>query len=162
MDIRKLTHEDYNQVTVIYKQGIDTGMATFQTEITGWDEWNNSHLSHSRIVALIGNHIVGWAALSPVSNRCVYAGVGEVSIYIDEQYRGEGVGKTLLTELIIESEKNGLWTLQAGIFPNNVGSIKLHEACGFRQVGYREKIGQMKGEWLDTILMERRSNNVGV
>lgn len=162
MEIRTLTPEDYTQVASIYKQGIDTGLATFQTEATDWTEWDKSHLPHSRLVTVIDNHVVGWAALSPVSNRCVYAGVGEVSIYIDEKHRGKGIGKLLLEKLVTESEYNGLWTLQAGVFPDNVGSIKLHEACGFRQVGYREKIGQMKGIWLDTILLERRSNKVGI
>ena len=106
--------------------------------------------------------MAGWAALSPVSSRCVYAGVAEVSIYIADKYRGKGIGKILFSQLIKESEDNGLWTLQSGIFPENIGSIKLHEACGFRQVGYKEKIGKMNGIWRNNIILERRSKTVGI
>ena len=157
-----LLPEHWPAVRKIYEEGIQTGNATFQQEAPGWEEWNTSHLSHSRIVAVIGDEIAGWAALTPVSGRCVYAGVGEVSVYVGAKFRGQKLGSALLEELIKQSEANNTWTLQAGIFPENQGSIRIHEANGFRTVGYREKIGQMNGIWRDTVLMERRSNVVGV
>jgi Sortase and related acyltransferases len=146
----------------IYEEGIKTGNATFQQTAPEWDEWNTSHINHSRIVALVDNEVAGWAALTPVSGRCVYAGVGEVSVYVTEKFRGQKIGNALLGELIKQSESNNIWTLQAGIFPENKSSIKIHETNGFRMVGYREKIGQMNGVWRDTILMERRSKNIGI
>lgn len=146
----------------IYEEGIRTGNATFQQDAPGWEEWNTGHLSHSRIVAMVGDEIAGWAALTPVSGRCVYAGVGEVSIYVAAKFRRQKMGSALLEELIKQSESNHIWTLQAGIFPENKSSIRIHEANGFRTVGYREKIGQMNETWRDTILMERRSNVVGI
>ena len=152
----------WQQVKSIYEKGIKTGNATFQQSAPEWEEWNSSHLAHSRIVALVNNEVAGWAALTPVSGRCVYAGVGEVSVYVAEKFRAQKIGSALLGELIKESEQNNIWTLQAGIFPENKGSIKIHEANDFRVVGYREKIGQMNGVWRDTVLMERRSKNVGV
>lgn len=152
----------WQSVQLIYEEGIKTGNATFQQSAPGWEEWNSSHLGHSRIVALIGTDIAGWAALTPVSGRCVYAGVGEVSVYVAEKFRGQKVGTALLQELIKQSEKNNIWTLQAGIFPENIISIKIHEANGFRNVGYREKIGQMNGIWRNTVLMERRSKIIGL
>jgi len=162
MNLINITPAHYDRLAAIYLEGIATGHATFQTTAPGWTAWDESHLPHSRIAAFIDNEMAGWAALSPVSSRCVYAGVGEVSIYISEKYRGKGIGKALLTELIVQSEANGLWTLQSGIFPENTASIKLHEDCGFRQIGYREKIGKMEGVWRDNILMERRSKTVGL
>ena len=162
MVIQNLTQETYPAVKSIYEQGIATGNATFQTEAPGWEEWNKSHLEQCRVVAIEDNEVIGWAALTPVSGRCVYAGVAEVSVYVNEKHRGKGVGKLLLKNLIDKSEENNIWTLQAGIFPENAVSLKVHEQLGFRQVGYREKIGQMKGQWRDTILLERRSNKVGV
>jgi L-amino acid N-acyltransferase YncA len=158
---REMTRGDWTDVAEIYGQGIRTGNATFQQEIPAWDEWNNGHLKKCRIVAVQKNDIVGWAALSPVSGRCVYAGVAEVSIYVAEHLRGQKIGAHLLEALIAESEKEGIWTLQAGIFPENTSSIKIHTALGFREVGYREKIGKMKGVWRDTLLLERRSAIVG-
>jgi phosphinothricin acetyltransferase len=137
-------------------------MATFQDEVPVWKEWDESHLKTGRLVALDENdNVMGWAALTPVSGRCVYAGVAEVSIYVHPNDQGKGAGKALLKALIGESEKQNLWTLQAGIFPENNASLKIHQQCGFRQVGYREKIGQLKGVWRDTILLERRSQTVG-
>lgn len=146
----------------IYESGIATGNATFQTEAPSWDDWNKGHVKSCRLVALDDDHILGWAALSPVSGRCVYAGVAEVSVYIHPEARGKGVGQTLLNALIQESEFNKFWTLQAGIFPENASSIFIHEKLGFRQVGRREKIGQMNGIWRDTLLLERRSTSVGL
>ena len=157
-----LLPEHWPAVRSIYEEGIKTGNATFQQSAPGWEEWNSSHLAHSRIVALINDDVAGWAALTPVSGRCVYAGVGEVSVYVAEKFRGQKIGNALLQELIKQSEANNIWTLQAGIFPENKSSIKIHEANGFRIVGLREKIGQMNGVWRDTVLMERRSNVVGV
>ena len=152
----------WEAVKTIYEEGIATGNATFQTEAPTWKEWDTSHLPHCRIVAFSNNEMAGWAAISPVSSRCVYSGVGEVSVYVSGTHRHQGVGKLLLKELIAQSEQNGLWTLQSGIFPENINSIKLHEGFGFRQIGYREKIGKMGNVWRDNIFMERRSSIVGV
>ena|SRR5258708_4079 len=163
MKIVNMEEIDYPAVKEIYASGIASGNATFQTEVPPWDEWNRNHLQHSRLLAMDENDIVmGWCALTPVSGRCVYAGVAEVSIYIHPNYQGKGVGKKLLEELVHESEAHNLWTLQAGIFPENTASLKLHEKAGFRKVGYREKIGEMKQVWRDTVLLERRSKTVGV
>lgn len=162
MEIRKFTAEDYPQVAAIYLQGIATGNATFQTTAPDWAEWDKSHLADCRIAAFDGSVMAGWAALTPVSSRCVYAGVAEVSVYVAATFRGKGVGKLLLAELAAASEAIGLWTLQSGIFPENTGSIKIHEQCGFRLIGYREKIGKKDGVWRDNIIMERRSKTTGV
>ena len=153
---------NWQDVKRIYEEGIATGDATFQTSAPLWEEWDSSHLQSCRLIAIDENKVIGWAALTPVSDRCVYAGVAEVSVYVAREARDKGVGKKLLEALIKESEKNNLWTLQAGIFPENISSIKIHEACGFRLIGRREKIGKMNGKWRDTILLERRSNLVGV
>jgi phosphinothricin acetyltransferase len=158
--IRPMTDADGPAVLEIYRQGIATGNATFETETPPWETWTAAHLPHSRIVARDGTGVLGWAALSAVSGRCVYAGVAEVSIYIAEPERGRGVGRALLEELIRQSEKNGLWTLQAGIFPENRASIGLHKSCGFREVGRRERIGKLGESWRDTVLLERRSKTV--
>lgn len=149
-------------VRAIYEQGLATGHATFQTEAPPWDEWDRGHLAHSRLVLVAEDGPVrGWAALSPVSGRCVYGGVAEVSVYVAEAARGLGGGRRLLAALIAESEQNGIWTLQAGIFPENAASLALHAAAGFRTVGRRERIGQRLGVWRDTVLLERRSAVVG-
>jgi L-amino acid N-acyltransferase YncA len=159
---RPMLHEDWLSVAQIYRQGIETGNATFQQFVPSWEEWNNSHLKTCRIIAMTENEIVGWAALSPVSGRCVYSGVAEVSVYISNNYKGQKIGTKLLNELITESEKEEFWTLQAGIFPENEPSLKIHLNTGFRQVGYREKIGKMSGKWRNTILLERRSKTIGI
>ncbi|HVB02918.1 MAG TPA: GNAT family N-acetyltransferase [Chitinophagaceae bacterium] len=148
-------------VRAIYESGIATGQATFQEECPSWEQWNAAHVPSCRLVVVSDGDPLGWAALTPVSGRRVYAGVGEVSIYIAELYRGKGLGKTLLSALVMESEKYGYWTLQAGIFPENIASLRLHESCGFRIAGRREKIGKMGTVWRDTLLMERRSRTVG-
>lgn len=153
---------DWEAVKEIYEEGIATGNATFQQSAPTWDEWNNSHLQHSRILAKEGDVILGWAALTPVSGRCVYAGVAEVSVYVGAKARGRGVGKQLLQKIVVESEANGIWTLQAGIFPENTPSIKIHEACGFRIFGVRERIGKMNGVWRNNLQLERRSKIVGI
>jgi phosphinothricin acetyltransferase len=159
--IDELNEQDWEQVRSIYLEGIATGNATFETEAPVWEHWNISHLPFCRLVAREGERIKGWAALSPVSGRCVYAGVAETSVYVGDRYRGEGVGRALLEALVSASEKAGIWTLQAGVFPENGASLQLHERCGFRQVGRRERIGRMNGVWRDTLLLERRSEIVG-
>jgi L-amino acid N-acyltransferase YncA len=158
MTIIKLLAEHWPAVKAIYEEGIATGNATFQTEAPEWSAWNDAHLPHSRLVALSEQVLVlGWAALSPVSSRAVYAGVAEVSVYITAGQRGRKIGEALLTALITESERNGIWTLQGSIFPENISSLRIHARCGFRQVGYRDRIGQMHGVWRDTVLVERRA-----
>jgi len=153
----------YDAVIEIYEHGIATGNATFQAEAPRWEEWDKSHLNNCRLVALDDNErVMGWAALTPVSGRCVYAGVAEVSVYVHPRDQWKGVGKKLIEELIRQSEEQNLWTLQAGIFPENKVSLKLHEQLGFRKIGYREKIGKMKNSWRDTVVLERRSKIVGI
>lgn len=146
----------------IYLDGIATGQATFEMRAPSWATWDGGHLPAPRLVATVGQDIAGWAALSPVSSRSVYAGVAEVSVYVSDNWRGRGVGKRLLDTLVVESEKNTIWTLQASIFPENIASISLHKSCGFREVGRRQRIGKMNGVWRDTILLERRSKIVGI
>ena len=161
VSIRPMKDSDWTAVSAIYADGIKTGYATFETSVPSYEEWNSNHLSSCRFVAEREGKVVGWAALSPVSSRCVYGGVGEVSVYVDSEHHGLGIGKILMKHLILNSEKDGLWTLQSGIFPENTGSIKLHEKVGFRKIGYREKVGKLNGEWKDNLLFERRSNTVG-
>lgn len=160
--IDTFTEKDYLRIRTIYLEGIATGLATFETDAPIWEKWDADHLKECRLAARDeSGEIAGWAALVPVSGRCVYAGVGEISVYVAEKARGKGIGKALLNALIHESEKAGLWTLQAGIFAENIASIKLHEQCGFRYVGSRERIGQLNGVWMDTVILEWRSNKVG-
>jgi len=153
--------DDWPAVEKIYLEGIATGNATFETDSAGWEKWNSAHHSHSRLVANDGETLVGWAALSPVSARRVYAGVAEVTVYVAKSAHGKGAGKLLLAELIRQSEQNGIWTLQAGIFPENAASLALHKSQGFHEVGRRMKIGQLRGQWRDTVLLERRSEIIG-
>ena len=160
--IRQIVPGDWQTVKKIYESGIATGIATFETSAPDWENWNNGHLIFGRLAAIIENEIVGWAALSPVSNRCVYGGVAEISVYVSESHRGKGVGKQLLNNIIAISEQNGIWTLQAGIFTDNFASVKLHESVGFRVIGHREKIGKLKGKWKDNFILERRSKVVGI
>lgn len=150
--------EDWPAVRAIYLQGIATGNATFETTAPDWETWNAGHLPHSRLVARDADAILGWAALSPYSRRQVYAGVAEVSLYVAENARGQGIGAALLAALVAESEANGIWTLQAGIFPENLASIALHTRFGFRIAGTRERIGCMNGQWRDVVLLERRAD----
>jgi phosphinothricin acetyltransferase len=159
--IAPMQAEDWPAVEAIYQEGIATGNATFETESPGWEKWNANHYEHSRLVARTGDDVIGWAALSRVSTRRVYAGVAEVSIYVAASARGKGTGKALLQALIEQSEQNGIWTLQAGIFPENSGSIALHKSCGFREVGLREKIARLAGIWRNVVLLERRSSIAG-
>ncbi|PIB36984.1 phosphinothricin acetyltransferase [Reichenbachiella sp. 5M10] len=161
MKIELITESNYPQVAQIYQEGIDTGIATFEQEAPNWDRWDAAHLSWSGIVLSDAGEMLGWAALTPVSDRCVYSGVAEVSVYVSTSARGRGVGTLLLRELITRSEHHGIWTLQAGIMRANLASIQLHERCGFRRIGYREKIGQLDGVWHDNIILERRSKTIG-
>jgi L-amino acid N-acyltransferase YncA len=153
---------DWEGVRLIYREGINTGNATFETEVPAWEVWDKSHLLECRLVARSDDKVVEWAVLSPVSNRCIYAGVAEASIYVRSSARGQGVGKALLLALVEESERNGIWTLQGGVFRENEASIALLKSCGFREVGIRERVGQMNGVWRDVLLFERRSNTIGV
>lgn len=151
------------QVKSIYEEGIATGNATFQSSAPSWEEWDSSHVKNSRIVAIDEEgKVVGWAALTPASGRCVYAGVAEVSVYVSASAQGRGVGKALLNEVVRQSENNGFWTLTAGIFPENKTSLKIHEQAGFKILGTRERIGKMDGQWRNTVLLERRSEVVGI
>lgn len=160
--LSSLTEQHWEQVRAIYLEGIATGLATFETEAPTWERWNAGHLACCRLIAHEGEEIKGWAALSPVSSRHVYAGVAEVSVYVGQANRGIGLGRALLDALVNASEREGIWMLQAGIFAENGASVALHRQCGFREVGRRERIARLHGRWRDTILMERRSASVGV
>ena len=160
--IEKMRPGDWEQVKAIYLEGIAAGHATFETNAPSREQWDAAHLAFARLVARTDDTVVGWAALSPVSQRCVYGGVAEVSVYVSSTRRQSGVGRKLLNALINESERNGIWTLQAGMFPENSGSLALHRRCGFREVGRRERIGKLNGVWRDTVLLERRSEVVGI
>jgi L-amino acid N-acyltransferase YncA len=166
--------EDWDEVRRIYQEGIATGHATFETAAPAWNAWDAAHLPEPRLVARAGSGrasggerpsegggLLAWAALSRVSDRCVYAGVAEVSVYVGAAARGRGVGRALLDALIEGSEREGIWTLQAGIFPANAASLELHRRCGFREIGRREKLGKLGGVWRDVLLLERRSLSVG-
>jgi len=159
--ISGMTAAHWEEVRAVYLEGIATGDATFETEAPAWEKWDAAHLPHCRLVAGVGASVAGWAALSPVSARRVYAGVAETSVYVAAAFRGVGVGRALLRALINCSEQHGIWTLQAGIFPENAASLALHRRCGFREVGRRERLGKMNERWRDVILLERRSANVG-
>ncbi len=162
IEIRSFQQDDWPFVQNIYQQGIDTKNATFEEKAKTWPAWDNSTLKVCRLVVIDGQRVRGWAALNPVSSRQVYAGVAEVSVYIATAYQGQGIAKKLLTTLVEASEKAGIWTLQAGIFPENQASIGLHKKCGFRVVGTREKLGKMDDTWRDVVLLERRSQVVGI
>ena len=160
--INQMVPEDWGSVRSIYEEGIATGDATFETGAPDWEQWDSSHLREARLVARAGEQVLGWAALSPVAERCVYAGVAEVSVYVAASQRGQGIGGALLRALVVESENAGLWTLQAGIFPENQSSIALHQRHGFREVGTRRRLGKLKGVWRDVVLLERRSGIAGL
>jgi L-amino acid N-acyltransferase YncA len=159
--IESLAPADWDDVRRIYAEGIATGNATFETGVPSWESWDLAHRSDSRLVARDAGRIVGWAALSRVSERCAYGGVAEVSVYVAADARGRGVGRLLLEALVRASEDAGVWTLQAGIFPENRASLAVHEVCGFRVVGVRQKLGKLGGVWRDVALLERRSARVG-
>ena len=155
----------YEEVSAIFQQGIESGNATYETQSPSWEEWDEGHLTQARFVAVQQQfqqqQVVGWIALSPVSNRYVFRGVAELSIYIHNDFHGKGIGSQLMKAAIDKSQSEGIWTLQSGIFPENIASLELHKKFGFREVGYRERIGQMpkSGEWRDIILLERRSKS---
>jgi phosphinothricin acetyltransferase len=160
--IETMSEKDWPAVREIYADGISTGNATFESTPPEWTAWDAGHLQTGRLVARLQNQVVGWAALSPVSSRCVYAGVAEVSVYVGQQVRGLGIGGKLLAALIESSERHGIWTLQAGIFPENVASVEMHKNHGFRVVGTRERLSSMGGRWRDVLLLERRSKVSGI
>lgn len=162
VNIRDMRSDDWLAIRMIYSEGIATGSATFETETPEWAKWDQGHLQECRLVAHDRQRILGWAALSAVSSRRVYSGVAEVSVYVAAEARGRGVGTALLQSLVEHSERCGLWTLQAGIFPENIASLALHRARGFREVGVRQKIAQRAGVWRDVLLLERRSSSVGI
>ncbi|HSJ15048.1 MAG TPA: GNAT family N-acetyltransferase [Longimicrobiales bacterium] len=155
--ITAMTPAHWPAVLGIYEAGIAGGSATFETSAPDWERWDAGHLAAARLVAQHGDHIVGWAALSPVSARAAYRGVAEVSIYVAPEARGAGIGTRLLAALIAASEAAGIWTLQASVFAENEATLRLHARAGFRVVGRRERIGQLEGRWRDTLLLERRS-----
>ncbi len=159
--LRAIRPSDWTAIRSIYLEGIATGDATFEADAPTWEEWDKAHLRTCRLLATRADEVIGWAALSPVSSRCVYEGVVEVSVYVAGRARGQGVGKALLNGLIGASERAGIWTLESGIFPENVASLALHKACGFREVGHRERLGSMNDRWRDVVLLERRSPVVG-
>jgi len=158
--IRELRADDWPAVAAVYEEGIRTRNATFETAAPSWQAWDAGHLPEPRIVAELDGEVVGWAALAPYSRRRCYAGVADESVYVAERVRGRGIGRALLEALVARSEAVGFWTLQAGIFPENKGSLALHESCGFRRVGVLERIGRLDGVWRDVVLLERRSGAV--
>ncbi|GGG22363.1 phosphinothricin N-acetyltransferase [Dokdonia pacifica] len=160
IQIRLFQKNDYSACAKIYKDGMDTGIATFETKVPDWDTWNAKFLKQCRFVAEANQTILGWCALTPFSSRKVYKGVAEVTIYVAKEAQQKGIGKLLLQHLIKESEKANFWTLQAKIFPENIASIKLHESYGFRKVGVRKKIAMRGGIWYDNVLLERRSHQI--
>ncbi len=153
--------EHWPEVARIFREGMETGLASLETEVPSWEEWDAHHLPHCRFLARIEGRVDGWAALAPVSHRKAYAGVAEVSVYVGKNHRGIGVGGVLLDQLIECSERNGIWTLQAIVFEENRPSLRLHQKCGFRVVGKRERIAPYRGRWVSTFLLERRSARVG-
>lgn len=159
--IRTMKTEDAKEVLDIYAFGLKTRNATFETRVPTWNEWNNSHLEHSRFVSIKDGRVVGWTALTKVSQREVYQGVCEVSVYIAKKARGKKLGTGLLKRLIKSSEENGVWTLFSSLFPENLASVNLHKKCGFRMIGKRQRIAMLDGKWRDTVIMERRSTIVG-
>jgi len=157
MLIQPMTDEHSASVIAIYQSGIDEGNATFETSAPSWEDFSTSRLTGHRYVAVRENNVLGWVAASAVSDRCVYAGVVEHSVYVHPQARGQGIGRQLLDALIASTEAAGIWTIQSGIFPENAASAALHQAAGFRVVGIRERIGQHHGRWRDVLFIERRS-----
>ena len=160
VELRSLVPADWPEIAAIFEEGIRTGTATFETEVPSWEEWDAAHLVEPRFVALLSGDLVGWAALLPASPRPVYSGVAENSVYVSARARGQGVGRRLLEELVAESERIGIWTLQAVMFPENDASVALHRACGFRMVGVRKRLAKLDGVWRDIVLLERRSDLV--
>jgi L-amino acid N-acyltransferase YncA len=161
MVIEPLGAGDWPAVRAIYEAGIATGNATFDTTAPDWQAWDAGHLSDHRLVARQDGRVLGWTALAPVSDRCAYVGVAEDSIYVAPDAQGHGIGRALLSAVVASAERGGIWTVQTGIFPENQPSVRLHQACGFRVVGVRERLGQLHGRWRDVLLLERRSPAIG-
>lgn len=162
MNIEKLTENHWPEVKDIYVSGVATGIANFSHSIPDWDTWDKTHVKNCSLVAIENSGVLGWAALTAISDHCVFAGVAEVSVYVAEDSRHKGIGKKLLSELVKLSEENNFWTLESRIFTENLASIKIHEENGFRIIGSRERIGKLNGVWRDTLLLERRSVKVGI
>lgn len=160
--IEDMLAADWPRVCAVYLEGILSGNATFETEPPNWEQWDRNHLPYGRLVARNDDGLAGWAALSPVSTRKCYAGVAEVSVYVASSARGQGIGRALLNEVIRAAEANGIWMLQGSVFPENVASLRMCAKSSFRQVGRRKHIAKLNGLWRDTILIERRSNRVGI
>ena len=156
VEVRPLVSSDWPAVAAIFAEGIATGDATFETTVPAWDDWNGRHLPEHRFVAELDGDVAGWIAVVPYSSRAAYRGVGEESVYVAERGRGRGVGRALLSRLIASARDGGLWTLQAGVFPENEASLALHRSLGFREVGVRERIGQLDGAWRNVVLLELR------
>ena len=156
MLVRPLHPDDYPAVAAVFAEGIATGQATFETQVPSWETWDAAHLRNHRFVAELDGDVVGWVAIVPYSRRAVYRGVGEESVYVAERARGRGVGRALLEAVIASARDGGLWTLQAGVFPDNTASLELHRRLGFREVGVRERIGRLNGIWRDVVLLELR------
>jgi L-amino acid N-acyltransferase YncA len=161
MEVQAVRPEDWPAVRAIYEAGIATGNATFETAAPDWPAWDAGYLADHRILARQDGRVLAWAALAPVSDRCAYAGVAEDSIYVAPDAQGRGVGRRLLGALVSGAEQAGIWTVQTGIFPQNQASVRLHQACGFRIVGVRERLGRLHGHWRDVLLLERRSPAIG-
>jgi len=160
--IRKMLASDGRRVLQIYRQGLETRNATFETEVPDWKHWDLAHHKFRRFVYAEKGKVLGWGALAPLSTRNCYEGVAEISIYFDTDHLGQGIGNKLMEAVIDESEKNGIWTLYTSIFPENVASHKLHLRHGFRKIGIRQRIAQLDGVWRDTLILERRSRKIGV
>jgi phosphinothricin acetyltransferase len=159
--VEPLRPEHWPEVARIYAEGIATGDATFETELPSWEQWDAAHLADHRLVAVLDGRVAGWVAAVPVSDRCVYGGVVESSVYVAAEARGLGIGRRLLEALVASTEAAGIWTIQAGIFPENAASLRVHERAGFRVVGRRERLGKLDGVWRDVLLLERRSRTIG-
>jgi len=157
--IRPMTARDSTRVLEIYKMGMDTRNATFETDVPTWLDWDSKRLQHSRFVFTENEKVLGWAALSAVSARPAYKGVAEISIYIDADFRARGIGSQLMEKVIQSSEENGIWTLNSSVFPENIATLKLHERFGFRIIGFKEQVAKLDGKWRNTVLMERRSRS---
>ena len=155
--VREMLQSDSSRVLEIYRMGLESGNSTFETNVPSWTEWDSRHLFHSRYVFEEDGHVQGWVALSPFSARQVYRGVAEVSIYVDIHHLGKKIGSSLMEQMIISSELNGIWTLFSSVFPENEATLKLHQKFGFRVIGTRERIARLDGKWRDTVLLERRS-----
>lgn len=156
VQVREMHRSDWERVRDIYKMGIEGGIATFETKAPDWEEWNKSKLTYGRLVAEIKGNVAGWVAITPYSSRQVYKGVVELGIYVDPDFQGNGIGSALIESILKICQKEGVWTIQAGVFPENIASLALHQKFGFNVVGRREKIAQLHWEWKDVLLLEKK------